>query len=69
LAKPQIEPLFVIPSSMMVIPVFRYVWNNVPRSAGEHAALVLFALIAGFVVIDVGLTWMMTACWRMWRSN
>jgi hypothetical protein len=67
LAKPQIEPLFAIPSSMIVLGPFRYVWNNLPRSAGGHVTLVVFALIAGFVVIAVGLSWLMTACWRLWR--
>jgi hypothetical protein len=69
LAKRPIEPLFVVPSALIVLGPFRYVWNNLPRSAGEHVGLVLFALIAGFVVIGVGLSWLMTACWRLWKSN
>ncbi|HVI05794.1 MAG TPA: hypothetical protein VM711_06845 [Sphingomicrobium sp.] len=69
MAKLEIKPIFVALSSVIILEPFRYVWNNVPSSLAGHIGLVLFALFAGFVVIAVGLAWIMTACWRLWKPG
>ncbi|HEV2272022.1 MAG TPA: hypothetical protein VGR92_21430 [Steroidobacteraceae bacterium] len=69
MAKLEIKPIFVTLSSVIILEPFRYVWNNLPSSLGEHIGLVLSALIAGFVVIALCLSWIMTVCWKLWRPD
>jgi len=71
MARLEIKPIFVTLSSVIILEPFRYVWNNLPSSLGEHISitLVLFALIAGFVVLALCLSWIMTVCWKLWKPN
>lgn len=61
--------MFAVLSSVIIVEPFRYVWNNLPSSLGEHIGLVLFALIAGFAVTALILSWIMTVCWRLLKAT
>ena len=69
MAKPVIQPLWVFPASLIAFAPFRYVWNNLPRSAGEHVTLILIAMVAGYFIIAMTLSWILTACWRLWKPD
>ena len=69
MAKLEIKPVFVILSCAIIVQPFRHVWNNFPSSLAGHAGLVVFALIAGFVIIGVVLAWVLTACWKALKPN
>jgi hypothetical protein len=39
LAKPLIQPIFVLPSSLLAIAPFLYLWNNPPSFVGKNVWL------------------------------
>ena len=69
LAKPLIHPIFVLPSSLIAIAPFRYLWNNPPSFVGKNVWLAFFTPVIVFFVIALALSYLMTVCWRLWKSN
>jgi hypothetical protein len=69
LAKPLIQPIFVLPSSLIAIAPFRHLWNNPPSFVGENVWLAFFTPVIVFFVIALALSYLMTVCWRLWKSD
>ena len=69
LARPFIQPMFMPAASLIALAPFRYLWNNPPRFVGQNIWL---ALLTPFVVAFVtafALAYLMTVCWRLWKSD
>jgi hypothetical protein len=69
LAKPFIQPIFVPAASLIALAPFRYLWNNPPRFVGKNFWLALFTPVVVYIVIALGLSYLMTVCWRLWKSD
>ena len=69
LAKPLIRPIFILPSSLIAIAPFRYLWNNPPSFVGGNVWLAFLAPVIVYFVIALGLSYLMTVCWKLWKSN
>lgn len=64
-----IQPIFVLPSSLIAIVPFRYVWNNPPSFVGQRVWLAVFMAVVAFFIVDVVLSYAMTVCWGLWKSD
>jgi cytochrome c-type biogenesis protein CcmH/NrfG len=69
LAKPLIQPIFVLPSSLIAIAPFRYLWNHPPSFVGKNVGWAFFMPVIVFFVIALALSYLMTVCWSLWKSN
>ena len=69
MAKPLIQPIFVVPSSLIAIAPFLYLWNNEPGFIGKNVWLAFFTPVIVFFVIALALSYLMTVCWSLWRSD
>jgi hypothetical protein len=63
------HPLLVIPGCLIAIWPFRYVWNNPPHFVGRNIWLALLTPIAVFIVVSLGITCLITICWRLWKAK
>jgi hypothetical protein len=68
-SKSPIEPIFVAPSSLIALAPFRYLWNNPPGFVGRSLWLALLTPLAAFFVVALGISYLMTLCWRRWKSG
>jgi len=64
-----IKPIFVAPSSVIAILPFRYLWNNPPGFVGKNIWLALLTPLTVYFMVSLGLSWLMTVCWRLWKSG
>jgi hypothetical protein len=69
LVKPFIQPIFVLPGSIIAVAPFRYVWNNPPSFVGGNVWLALLTPVVVFFVVALGLSYLMTVGWRLWKSD
>jgi hypothetical protein len=69
LAKPIIEPVFAAPSSLIAIAPFLYLWNNPPSFIRNNFWLAFIVPVVVFFIIALGLSYLITVCWRLWKSN
>ncbi len=69
LAKPFIQPIFFTPASLIALAPFRYLWNNPPRFVGQNIWLALLTPFVVSFVIAFALAYVMTVCWRLWKSD
>ena len=69
LTKPFIQPIFVAPGSLIAIAPFRYVWNNPPSFVGHSFWLAFLTPVIVFFVVALALSYLMTVCWRLWKSD
>jgi hypothetical protein len=63
------QPIFVVPSSLIAIAPFRYLWNNPPSFAGKNVWLAFFTPGIVFFVISLVLSCLMAVCWRLWKPD
>lgn len=69
LAKPLILPIFVAPSALIALAPFRYLWNNPPSFVGKSFWLAFLTPVTVDFVVTFALSYLMTVCWRLWRSD
>jgi hypothetical protein len=69
MAKPFIRPIFVLPSAVIAIAPFRYLWNNPPSFVGGKVWLAFITPVIVYFVVTLGLSYLMTVCWKLWKSN
>jgi hypothetical protein len=69
LAKPFIHPVFILPSSLIALGPFRYLWNNPPSFVGKSFWLAFFTPVVVSIVIAFASSYLMTLCWRLWKSD
>jgi hypothetical protein len=65
-SKQSIPPIhyFACASSLIALWPFRYLWNNPPRFAASHAWSVVLTAFTAYFLVVIGLTALMTICWR-----
>jgi membrane protein implicated in regulation of membrane protease activity len=66
LAKPLIQPIFILPSSVMAAAPFHYLWNHPLAFAAQNFWLALLTPVVVFFVLAIGLACLMTVVWRLW---
>jgi hypothetical protein len=69
LPKPFIQPVFIFPSSLIALAPFRYLWNNPPSFVGKSFLLAFLTPIMAAVVTAFASSYLMTVCWRLWKSD
>lgn len=63
-----IKPVFVVPSALIACVPFRYVWNN-PPSFVSNVWMAFLTPVAVFFAVTLGLAYLMTVCWDLWKSE
>jgi membrane protein implicated in regulation of membrane protease activity len=50
----------------MAAAPFHYLWNNPPAFAAQNFWLALLTPVVVFFVLAIGLSCLLTVCWRLW---